>query len=113
MGDECSTMYKECYQYFPTEEESVMVLKSDIKDSDFKIEIKLNSIDRQEHVNKRTFDIRFSYRNEPNGPLIEGNRSMELIHFKGWVDQGMPTDPDALKALLEIAKDDCADYLRN
>ena len=123
MGNESNTRYKECYQYFPTEENPVLTLKSET-DTDFFIEISLKSLTLDKHINRRTFDITFSYREETEGddaaspenkkgPLITGKRTFQLIHFKGWVDQGMPTDPEALDALLGIAKTDCADFLRD
>lgn len=37
---------------------------------------------------------------------------MEQIHFKGWVDQGVPSDSKAIDALLNVAKEDGADFLR-
>ena len=108
MGDECGgSPYKEACQYFPTDEKEVQITDEG-KYICINLAVDPTKTVMTPHVHRRTIKVTYAYQESEGAPVISGDKEVEHIHYKSWVDMGVPTDPEAVDALLDIAEKDGA-----
>jgi hypothetical protein len=52
--------------------------------------LKLEGIERGDLLTKRKIKINFKYQESASSPVISGERVIEHIHYKCWVDMSVP-----------------------